>query len=274
MAGSTPDAYWSSRAVRLLQPAAVACEGLRKRVRGQPLLDGVDLQVGVGARVLLVAEPDAAASLLLRILAGLTRPGGGTFRLAGAAGPGSGAERWGRRVAYVGRASGLHPWMSAAEALGLSARLLGLAPDVARDRIEEVVSRWRLADGFRRSMVRNGPAYLERAAMAAALIGAPEVVLLDEPMRAVDPDERVHLLRLPARRSTVLLASRYPAAEAGAVNEVVLLRDGRAALHAPTSALTDLGLGLTTAGIATLAEIAMGRRATSSSVAGQRRASA
>jgi len=275
VASSTPDALWSSRAVRLLQPAAVVCKGVRRRVGRQRLLDGVDLQLPVGSRLLLVAEPDAAGSLLLRVLAGLSRVDSGSFRIAGAAGPDGSATGWGRRLAYVGPELGPYPWMSAAEMLATSARLLGLAPEVARERIGELVGRWGLADGLNRPIRRNGLAYAQRIAVAAALVTDPEVVLLDEPLRAIDPDERIRLLRLPGRRTTLVLASRYPASEGGAVNQLALLRDGRVAVHAPISALQERGLPLSHSGIDRLAAMVVADPTIRwSAPAGERRASA
>ncbi len=277
VASSTPDALWSSRAVRLLRPAAVACQGVRRRVGRSRLLDGVDLQVAVGARLLLVSEPETAGSLLLRVLAGLSRADGGSFRIAGGTGPDGSATGWGRRMAYVGPETGLYSWMSAAETLAISARLLGLDAEVGRRRIDEATARWGLSQGLDRPMRRNGLAYLQRAAIAAALVADPEVVLLDEPLRAVDPDERVHLLRLPGQRCTLILSSRYPASESGAVNQIALLRDGRVAMHAPLSALTEHGLPLSHKGIGRLAEIALDRRSRAtdrSADAGASRASA
>ncbi len=254
MTSSTPDALWSSRAVRLLRPTAVVCEGLRRRSADGSGLAGVDLTVGVGARVLVVAEPDAGGSLLLRVLAGLAHRDGGRIRMAGTTRPDATAQGWGRRIAFVGPEPGLYPWMSAAETLDLAARLALLDPVTARRRIGEAVDRWGLGLHLERPMRRIGLAHLQRTAMAAALLGDPEVVLLDEPLRAVDPDERMHLLRLPGERRTVLLASRYPASEAGCVNQVVLLRGGRVAVHAATAELDARRLPLSHRGIATLAD--------------------
>ena len=87
------------------------------------------------------------------------------------------------------------------------------------------------------------------------MIGDPEVLLLDEPLRALDDTERARLLRIPGRRRTVLLASRYPASEEGLVDQVALLRDGRLALHARRDELTDHGLPLSMKGIVALAEL-------------------
>jgi ABC-type thiamine transport system ATPase subunit len=80
------------------------------------------------------------------------------------------------------------------------------------------------------------------------------VLLLDEPLRAVEPTERSRLLAIPGRRRTVLIASRFPASEAGVVNQVALLRGGRLALHAPVGELDARGLTLSQRGIETLAD--------------------
>src|SRR2546428_8375125 len=71
LTSSTPDALWASRSVQLLRPAAVVCDGVRRSVHGERLLDGLDLAVGVRARLLLVSTPEESASVLLRVLARL-----------------------------------------------------------------------------------------------------------------------------------------------------------------------------------------------------------
>jgi ABC-2 type transport system ATP-binding protein len=150
--------------------------------------------------------------------------------------------------------------MSAAEILALSARLMRLERSDARLRIDAAIAMWGLEADMNRPIRRRGPAHAERVAMAAALIGDQEVVLLDEPMRSVAPDERTRLLRLSGLRRTVLLASRYPASEVGVVGEVALIRDGKIAVHAPVSALAARGLALTHRGLAALAEEAIRRQ--------------
>ena len=81
----------------------------------------------------------------------------------------------------------------------------------------------------------------------------PEVLLLDEPLRALDAEERSRLLKLPGRRRTIVLASRYPASEAGLVGHVAYLREGRIELIAPVGALERAELPLSHRGIAALA---------------------
>jgi ABC-2 type transport system ATP-binding protein len=258
LSSSTPDALWAAPSVRVLRPAALVCAGLH---RGR-VLDGVDLTVPVGTRLLVVSEPEGGASTLLRVLAGLSRPRRGRVHITGMADPS--ADGWGRRVAYLGPQPGIRPWMTPHEALELAAALLGLAPGEAARRVERVLA-WVGIDAAAasRPVARGGPPLLERTGLAAALIGDPEVLLLDEPLRAIDADERSRMLRLPGRRRTILLASRYPASEAGLVSHVALLRDGRVALVAPLAELESAGLTLSMRGIRSLAE---GRRPVSTAI--------
>src|SRR4029077_17827378 len=100
---------------------------------------------------------------------------------------------------------------------------------------------------------RGGEALAQRVALAAAMLTDPEVLLLDEPLRAVEADERTRLLAIPGRRRTVLIVSRYPASEAGLVNQVAFLRDGRLAVHVPVTELDARGLTLSQRGIEAIA---------------------
>ena len=255
MTSSTPDALWASRSVRLLRPAAVVVSGLRRSVRGRRLLDGVDLRVPVGARLLLVSDPDVAGSLLLGILAGLIRPHAGTFDLAGLSRDDESSGGWRRRVAYVGSESGYYEWLSPIEVLDLAGRLAGHDVAERRRRTEVAVERYRLGPDLRSPVRRGGPALAQKVGLAAGMLTDPEVLLLDDPLRSLEPEERARLLRIPGRRCTVLLASRYPASEDGLVNQVALLRGGRIAIHARREELDEHALPLTARGIAALADL-------------------
>ena len=246
---STPDALWSAPSLRVLRPAAVSCTGLRRR----RLLDGVTLRIPAGMRLLVVGEPEESASMLVRVLAGLSRPSGGRVEIAGLADPSAGG--WGRRVAHLGPEPGIPSWMTPREALALAAQLLDLSSADAARRTEKVIAWARIgAEWLDRPVRHGGPPLLQRTGLAAALLADPEVLLLDEPLRALDADERSRLLRLPGRRRTVVLASRYPASESGHVTHVALLRDGRLGLLAAVEDLGAAGLPLSVRGIDALAE--------------------
>ena len=251
---STPDALWASRTAGRLRPAAVECRGVRRSVAGQPLLAGADLLVPVGARLLLVSRPDASASLLLRILSGLATAQSGVIRLAGLSLPDAGPRGWARRVAYVGPNADIYPWLSPREALELAARLGGVETADRARLVDASLEHHSLSGVAERPIRRSGEAVAQRVALAVALLSEPEVLLLDEPLRALDAEDRDRLLRFPGPRRTVLIASRYPASEQGLVDRFALLVDGRVRLHLPISKLDAQDLPLTLRGLEALAQ--------------------
>lgn len=250
LGSSTPDALWSAPSLRLLRPAAVSCTGLRR----VPFLDRCTLSVPVGTRLLVVSEPDESGSVLLKVLAGLARPERGSVEIAGLSDPSR--DGWARRVAYLGSDAGIRPWMTPREALRLAADLLGIPAGSVDERVDRVVAWTRIPpSAVDEPVSRGGPALIQRTGLAAGLLADPEVLLFDEPLRALEATERAELLRLPGRRRTMLLASRYPASEAGLVSHVALLRGGRVRLLVRVEELEAAGLPLSMRGIAALADL-------------------
>jgi ABC-2 type transport system ATP-binding protein len=233
----------------MLRPAAIVCRDVTRR----GLLDRCSFSVPVGVRLLLVSEPETSAAGLLRVLAGLIRPERGRVSIAGL--PDGSRAGWARRMAYLGAEPGIHRWMTPRETLELAAGLLELPEADADRRIERALAWARIGpDVANRAVRRGGPPLVERTGFAAALIGDPEVLLLDEPLRGLEPEERARLLQLPGRRRTIVIASRYPASEAGLVSHVAYLRGGRVVLVAAVDELAAAGLTLSRNGIAALAE--------------------
>ena len=255
LTSSTPDALWASQSLRLLRPAAVVCEGLTRGSRGHRLLDDLALVVGVGARLLIVSRPDESAPMLLRVLAGLAHANAGTVRLAGVSRADDSPAGWARRVGYVGPEAGIYRWMTPREVLDLAGRIAEFEPAERHHRIDMIAEHYRFGVQLNEPVQRGGVALAERVALAAAMLTDPEVLLLDEPLRSVDPEERSRLLAIPGRRRTVLITSRFPASEAGLVNQVAFLRDGRLLVHAPVRELDARGLTLSQRGIEALAGV-------------------
>ena len=256
LTSSTPDALWASRSVDTLKPAAVVCEGVTRRQRGQPLLDDLTMVVDVGARLLVVSRPEQSASMLLRILASLSRMQSGIVRLAGVARPDSSAAGWARRVGYVGPEAGIYPWMTPREVLDLAGRIAEYDPADIQRRIDGVAEHYRIGTHLDQPIRRGGGPLAQRVALASAMLTEPEVLLLDEPLRALDPEERARLLTIPGNRRTVVIASRYPASEAGLVDRLVFLGEGRLVIQAPIDELDRRGLALSQRGIDALVELA------------------
>ena len=249
LASSTPDALWSAPSLRLLRPSAISCTDL---TRGR-LLDHCSLTVPAGMRLLLVGEPEESASALLRVLAGLSRPARGRIEIAGMRDPS--AQGWGRRIAYLGPEPGIPSWMTPREALRLAAGLLELpAADAARRMDRALAWAHVPTDAWDRPVRRGGPPLIQRTGLAAALLADPEVLLLDEPLRALEVEDRSRLLRVPGKRRTIVIASRYPASETGLATHAALLRRGRVALLAAIAELEAAGLTVSMRGIAAMAD--------------------
>lgn len=244
---STPDALWASAAASALRPAVVSCRGLRYSIDGKPILESVDLDVGVRTRLLLAERTGDGTAIVLRILAGLARSEAGTATVAGL--PVGGSPEWRRHVGYVPPELALYRWLTGHEALDLAAKLHAVGPRSARRRIEDLSERLGFTEDLDAPIGRYVPAQRERVALAAALIHDPEVLLLDEPLRSVDPRERTRILSHVSERRTVLMRSRYPARDREICDRVAFLRDGRIAVDASVIELTARGVTLSLSGL-------------------------
>lgn len=163
---------------------AIATEGLSKAYGQTLALDRVDLAVPEGRVFGLIGPNGAGKTTLLSILAGLRRPTSGRFRLA--------VER--RHLAVLVDTPMFEPWLTAAEVVDLARGLV--APDLPRQRVTDALEAAGLAavadrrvGGFSRGMT-------QRLGIAAALVGDPKVLILDEPSSALDPAGRKDVLDL------------------------------------------------------------------------------
>ena len=220
---STPDALWASQTLatssrRPWLPAAcgAGCAGAQ-------LLDGVDLP-SRWARGSPRRNPAASASLLLRVLAGVSPRMGARCSLAGLDLVRHLPGRLGTAGRVPGPATGRFP-------VDVGARSAPAGRAAPRPRTRADARRadrrgrgaWGLAAGRDRPC-RGRAGFMQTPAIAAALVGDPEIILLDEPLRALDPMNGLRLLRLPGEPANRVLASRYPASEAGLVDQVAFVQ--------------------------------------------------
>ena len=189
------------------------------------VLDVPALHVGEGL-TLVVGPNGSGKSTLLRVAAGVDRPSRGTVRILG-------VDLWldevrGRQhLAYVPEHPELTPYATILEVLQLVARLRGFPPSAAADALDRVG----LVEVAWRTVRELSMGQRRRALLAAALIGEPRVVILDEPMETMDAATRV-LVRewVLARRdagAAVLLATHDTEPFAGSVDRVLEMSAGR-----------------------------------------------
>jgi ABC-type nitrate/sulfonate/bicarbonate transport system ATPase subunit len=152
-----------------------------KAYGGRTVLDGVDLDVPRGGRLVVLGASGSGKSTLLRLLAGLERPDAGTM-----------SSPDGRAVAtaMVFQQPLLLPWLSVAENVTLGGRYKANQRRFSSDRATELLELFGLAElaSARPAQLSGGQA--QRVAIARAVAVRPDVLLLDEPFSALDPATR------------------------------------------------------------------------------------
>ncbi|MEQ8819018.1 MAG: ATP-binding cassette domain-containing protein [Sumerlaeia bacterium] len=152
-------------------------------------LDDLSLQVAPGVFGLL-GPNGAGKSTLMGILAGELAFDGGRVEFGGVDLRRRPLE-WKRRLGFMPQTLDFPPHLSGWEVLKRTALMQGLSPRGMRGRMEELLGQVRLLDAAKREAHRYSRGMKQRLALAAALLGDPELLLLDEPTSGLDPEERI-----------------------------------------------------------------------------------
>ena len=216
--------------------AAVELHRLTKRFGNIIAVDDVTLELSEGTITGLLGPNGAGKTTTLRMLLGLIEPTSGraTFegrRYVDLAEPA-------RHVGAVLEASSFHPGRRAVDHL----RILAAAAGLPASRVNEALAQVGLSEHARRRVGGFSLGMRQRLGLAAALLGEPSVLVLDEPANGLDP-EGVHWLRAFLRSQadtgrTVVVSSHLLAEVAQTVDHVVILDKGRLVTSAPLVELT------------------------------------
>jgi len=158
-------------------------------------LDSVSLTLERGALVWLAGANGAGKSTLLRVLGSLTRPTRGRVTLLGVdpfAGRGAAVRG---RIGFLGQDASLYGELSIAENLRFCARLRG----ADEPELQRVAAELELGPVLEQRVRTLSQGYRRRAGLARALLGAPELLLLDEPWNGLDAESAERLTRLLTR---------------------------------------------------------------------------
>jgi ABC-2 type transport system ATP-binding protein len=216
--------------------AAIGVQGLTKRFGEVLAVDRLDFEVDPGTVTGFLGPNGAGKTTTLRMLLGLVAPTSGAATIDGR--PYRELAEPARRVGAVLEQSGFHPGRSARDHLRVLATTAGLAPA----RVDEVLEQTGLAAAARRRVGGFSLGMRQRLGLAAALLGDPDVLVLDEPANGLDP-EGVHWLRglirgLADQGRTVLVSSHLLAEVAQTVDQVVIIDRGRLVTQSTLAALT------------------------------------
>jgi ABC-2 type transport system ATP-binding protein len=197
-------------------------QGLDVRRGGRVVLRGVDLQVAGGRVTGLLGPSGSGKTTLMRAIVGTQIVAGGTVLVLGQP-AGTAALR--RRVAYVTQAPSVYSDLTVRENLAYFARILG-AP---LDRIQQVIDDVGLSRQADQVASTLSGGERSRSSLASALLGRPEVLVLDEPTVGLDPLLRRDLWEIfhrLAEAGATTLVSTHVMDEAERCDDLVLMRDG------------------------------------------------
>lgn len=153
-----------------------------------PGLDGISLDVAPGERLALVGASGAGKTTLLRAIAGLAPVTGGRVEIGARDVTGSPPEQ--RDAVYLHQSPLLFPHLDVFENVAFPLRVRGRPAREIRQRVEEVLSAVRIEELARRSPGTLSGGQRHRVALARAISARPAVLLLDEPLSALDPELR------------------------------------------------------------------------------------
>lgn len=217
--------------------------GVSKRLGGAEVLHRIDLTAATGVTSVLIGPSGCGKSTVLRLMLGLLVPDSGVVRFDGVdVGPRT-VDAVRARTGYVIQDGGLFPHLTARGNVTLMARHRGWEPARIQRRVDELVALTRFpADALERFPVELSGGQRQRVGLMRALMLDPDVILLDEPMAALDPLVRAELqadLRsiFRALGKTVVLVT-HDLTEAGRLgDEILLMRDGTVVQHGPLAEL-------------------------------------
>ena len=182
--------------------------GLSKRYKRRWAVDHLDLAVEQGDIYGFIGQNGAGKSTTLKLLCGLARPTQGKALIFGKPVRDSVARR---RVGALIEQPGLYPDLSGRENLRLCAALLGL--DSPERQVEEILRTVGLAPGEKKPVRHYSMGMKQRLGVALALLGGPDLLLLDEPINGLDPEGiremRELLLGLNRERGLTILVSSH-----------------------------------------------------------------
>jgi ABC-2 type transport system ATP-binding protein len=219
----------------------IEVEGLTKRFGSTLAVDNLSFSVAPGTVTGFLGPNGAGKSTTLRAILGLVRPDDGRTAVLGQ--PYASLDRPLERVGAVLETAEAHPGRSGRNHLRVLAAAAGLLPS----RVDEVLAAVDLTDAARRRVKGYSLGMRQRLALAGALLGDPEVLVLDEPANGLDPQGirwlRDLLRSLAAEGRTVLVSSHVLAEVAQTVDRVVIIHRGRLVRQAAMAEVEAMAAG-------------------------------
>jgi ABC-2 type transport system ATP-binding protein len=208
----------------------IEAQSLVKRYDGVLALDGVSMQVRRGEVLGFLGPNGAGKSTTMKILTSFTSPTEGSAKVNGCdvTTDSLGVRR---SLGYLPESTALYPDMLVLEYLQFAAEMRGIVGEESRKRVKIVVEETGLGDVIAKPIRALSKGYKQRVGLAQALVHEPPILILDEPMSGLDPNQAVEirdLIREIGRGDRTVILSTHNLAEVQiACNRVLIISKGR-----------------------------------------------
>lgn len=191
---------------------AIETQGMTRAFGGVNAVENLDLTIPKGTIYGFLGPNGCGKSTSIRMLTGLLSPTSGNIRVLGETLPGA-EEKLRRRIGYMTQKFSLYDNLSVRENLEFVAQIYGLNRRASKLRIADLVMLYDLVGREKQMAGSMSGGQKQRLALAAATLHHPELLFLDEPTSAVDPENRrefwERLFDLCAQGTTILVSTHY-----------------------------------------------------------------
>ena len=224
--------------------SVVAARGLTRRFGDLTAVDGVDLEIPRASVYGFLGPNGSGKTTTIRMLCGLLEPSGGEAEVLGLRVPRQ-AEKLRRRIGYMTQRFSLFEDLSVRENLEFLGEIHSLRSRRRRARIAELIERYHLGEQREQRAGTLSGGQKQRLALAASVLHEPELLFLDEPTSAVDPESRRDfweaLFDLVDSGTTILCSTHYMD-EAERCHLLAILDHGRVVANgSPRDLMSGLG---------------------------------
>jgi len=224
----------------------ITARGLTKRYRRATVVDAVDFDVAKGEIFGLLGPNGAGKTTTILMMLGLTEISAGTVRVLGYD-PEREPLAVKRRVGYLPDSVGFYDYLTAAENLAYTARLMGFSSAERAQRIADALKRVQLGDVAQQRVATFSRGMRQRLGLAEIVMKGAEIAILDEPTSGLDPQATVDFLamieELKDEGVTVLLSSHLLDQVQRVCDRVALFQSGRIVLQGTVAELAKQVLG-------------------------------